>query len=77
LLILKPFLNDPKDLKLAAHTLKGSARYFGKSSLSLLSGELETLATQRQLDDAPRCLAEIREVYARMLPQFHEYRDKN
>ena len=67
---------DPPELRLAAHTLKGSARYFGKSSLSVLAAELETMATQRQLGDAPRCLAEIQEVFARMLPQFHDFRDR-
>jgi CheY-like chemotaxis protein len=51
---------NAKSLKIAAHTLKGTVRYFGDVPLYGLALRMETLASEGKLDEAGRDLEAIR-----------------
>jgi PAS domain S-box-containing protein len=51
--------SNPDELQQGAHSLKGSARNLGAERLGDLLHELESLARNRTLDQAPRLIAQI------------------
>jgi CheY-like chemotaxis protein len=50
---------DCAGVKLAAHTLKGSARYFGRNPVCELAAQIEKFASDDQLDATAQPLAEL------------------
>ncbi len=64
---------DADSLRRAAHTLKGSMRYFGASRSFDRAYELETLAYRRQLDDAPARAAELEREVDRLIPALQAF----
>ena len=64
---------DLKELRIAAHTLKGSLRYFGPSEASRLAATVEQAAIDEDLPTANHCLAELRRQVERMLQSLLDY----
>jgi PAS domain S-box-containing protein len=50
---------DAAQLRLAAHTLKGTVQYFGASGVVQLAGQLEAMGKEADLQQAPTCLAAL------------------
>ena len=57
----------------AAHTLKGSLRYFGNQSASELAALLEIMARRGTMEDAPTVLAEFETRVAPILSCLSEH----
>jgi two-component system, sensor histidine kinase and response regulator len=57
---------DATALRLAAHTLKGSVRYFGAGPAFELSYQLELAAHQGRLDDGPAIIVQLKVAVARI-----------
>ncbi|HID76413.1 MAG TPA: response regulator, partial [Planctomycetaceae bacterium] len=64
---------DADALKLAAHTLKGSVRYFGGGSAFELAFALETMGKEKRLDEAPEKLARLEQAVHRFLEALQRY----
>ena len=64
-----------KEVRLFAHTLKGSLRFFGESRASTLTSELETMGLGDRLEGADGLLAELRLEVARLPPELQNYLD--
>jgi two-component system, sensor histidine kinase and response regulator len=64
---------DADALRRAAHTLKGSMRYFGASRSFDRAYELETLAYRKQLDEAPTRAAELEIEVGRLIPALEAF----
>ena len=64
---------DADALKLAAHTLKGSVRYFGGGSAFELAFALETMGKEKRLDEAPEKLARLEQAVYRFLEALQRY----
>jgi len=59
---------DPVGVRRAAHTLKGTLRYFGATRGFDLALNLETMGRELDLSAAEDCLADLREEVARLRP---------
>lgn len=57
----------------AAHTIKGSMRYFGALTVFDRAYALEELGTNRSLEGAEEKYAALQRHYAALLPHLHEY----
>jgi signal transduction histidine kinase/DNA-binding response OmpR family regulator len=64
---------DPAALHVAAHTLKGSIRYFGASSAFDLAYELEQMGRQGNLDGAEETLAALEQEIERLVPVLRRH----
>jgi len=64
---------DADSLRRAAHTLKGSMRYFGASRSFDRAYELETLAYRHELDEAPARAAELEAEVDRLIPALEAF----
>jgi two-component system sensor histidine kinase/response regulator len=58
---------DGPGVKIAAHTLKGSARYFGNTPVGKYAADLEKMAAAGSLDDAGDTLTQIQSALPRLL----------
>jgi PAS domain S-box-containing protein len=61
-------------LRMAAHKLKGSIRYFGPSRAAELAQELERLAQAGDLADAPQMFAQLEHEIKLFLPELSAFR---
>ncbi|GIW94677.1 MAG: hypothetical protein KatS3mg110_2718 [Pirellulaceae bacterium] len=61
---------DAKQLRLAAHTLRGSVRYFACEPVHRLAGELETQAAQSQWTEAQRLCDELAQRIEQLLEEL-------
>jgi HPt (histidine-containing phosphotransfer) domain-containing protein len=59
--------SDPEALRIAAHTLKGSASYFGAQNAVELSLELETMGRNASMDRAEEVRGLLHDEIARVL----------
>ncbi len=64
---------DSKTLQRAAHTLKGSTRYFGASQVSEMALRLESMGARSQLADARDALIGVEREMARLTPVLVDY----
>ena len=64
---------DSKTLQRAAHTLKGSTRYFGASQVSEMALRLESMGARSQLADARDALISVEREMARLTPVLVDY----
>ncbi len=64
---------DAKTLQRAAHTLKGSTRYFGAAHASEMALQLETMGKKSELTHAHSALAGLEREMARLLPVLVDY----
>jgi CheY-like chemotaxis protein len=64
---------DAKTLQRAAHTLKGSTRYFGASQVSEMALRLEAMGARHQLTDARDALIAVEREMARLTPVLVDY----
>jgi CheY-like chemotaxis protein/HPt (histidine-containing phosphotransfer) domain-containing protein len=64
---------DPKTLQRAAHTLKGSTRYFGATQVSEMALQLESMGARGQLVHARDALVDIEREMARLTPILVDY----
>jgi HPt (histidine-containing phosphotransfer) domain-containing protein len=64
---------DSKTLQRAAHTLKGSTRYFGASQVSEMALRLEAMGARSQLADARDALIAVEREMARLTPVLVDY----
>ena len=65
--------NDPGALRVAAHALKGSIRYFGTGSAYRIAYQLEAMARDARLEKAEESLATLEGEVARLMPVLLEY----
>lgn len=65
---------DLKTLQRAAHTMKGSLRYFGPLAAADLAEQLEGLAKAGDLNAAETLLSQLETAVAHLLPQLQAYR---
>ena len=66
--------SDLKTLQRAAHTTKGSLRYFGPSTAADVAEKLEMAAKLGDLPLAERLFPQLQREVARLLPQLDAYR---
>ncbi|MCU0958620.1 MAG: response regulator [Pirellulaceae bacterium] len=64
---------DGKTLQRAAHTLKGSTRYFGATRVSELALQLETMGARANLAHACETLQDVEREMARLTPLLIDY----
>jgi two-component system, sensor histidine kinase and response regulator len=64
---------DAAGLKLAAHTLKGSSRYFGNNPLAMMAAELEKMGADGQLSGASQWIEQAQQAFDQLVPQFHAF----
>ena len=64
---------DSRTLQRAAHTLKGSTRYFGANQVSELALQLETMGASSSLAQARETLADVEREMARLTPLLVDY----
>lgn len=64
---------DAAGLRIAAHTLKGSARYFGARRLSSAARELEIAAGRVESEDAEALLVRVQSALEQLLPELRSY----
>jgi len=64
---------DGRTLQRAAHTLKGSTRYFGANQVSELALRLETMGASSSLAQARETLADVEREMARLTPLLVDY----
>ncbi len=64
---------DPKTLQRAAHTLKGSTRYFGATQVSEMALQLESMGARGHLVHARDALVDIEREMARLTPILVDY----
>ena len=68
---------DTAALRLTAHTLKGSIRYFGHGAAYRLAYRLEEIGREGQLQDAREALAALEGEMARLTPILLDYERQN
>lgn len=68
---------DPDALRIAAHTLKGSLRYFGVTTVADCAFALERMGQTRNLGDMRPALAELEREVAQLVPQLENYMREN
>ena len=61
------------ELRRFAHTLKGCLRYFGKTRAGDLSGQLEIMARDQQIEGATKLFAELQIELAALLPELKAF----
>jgi two-component system, sensor histidine kinase and response regulator len=66
---------DATKLRLAAHTLKGSIRYFGAGPAFELAYQLELAGQAGRLDDGPALFAQLQSQVARITAVLVGYQD--
>ena len=64
---------DPAALRVAAHTLKGSMRYFGASRVFDDAYQLEKMGQNGNLENAEAALTDLDEEMARLTPVLLDY----
>ncbi len=64
---------DPQSLRRAAHTLKGSVRYFGASRITELAARLETLARAENLHAAREALPALSDAAEQLQSSLADY----
>ena len=64
---------DPAALRLAAHTLKGAIRYFGKGPAYELAFRLEQMGSRGELEQAPQTLAALEGEIAQVTSVLLDY----
>jgi HPt (histidine-containing phosphotransfer) domain-containing protein len=67
---------DKKDaaaLKLNAHTLNGTVRYFGKSTAGEIAFQIEQLADNRELTAAAEAFPALQRETSRLMAQLEAY----
>jgi two-component system, sensor histidine kinase and response regulator len=64
---------DAAGLKLAAHTLKGSSRYFGGNPLALKAAELENMGAESRWTGVEERLEQAQQAFDQLVPQFQAY----
>jgi HPt (histidine-containing phosphotransfer) domain-containing protein len=64
---------DASKLRLAAHTLRGSLRYFGDLPAIGHLHQLETMGQDRNLTDAAVTLATVQAEVGQLTPAMEEY----
>jgi HPt (histidine-containing phosphotransfer) domain-containing protein len=64
---------DGKTLQRAAHTLKGSTRYFGAMRVSEMALQLESMGARATLTHARDTLVDVEREMARLTPLLVEY----
>ena len=64
---------DAEGLRIAAHTLKGSARYFGPNRVAELAGQVEDFASQNDLAAAAAGCQSLSAALADLLPVLHRF----
>jgi two-component system, sensor histidine kinase and response regulator len=65
--------SDGRTLQRAAHTLKGSTRYFGATQVSEMALQLETMGARGHLGHARDSLADVEREMARLTPLLVDY----
>jgi len=65
------------DLQRAAHTLKGSLRYFGESDAGHIALELETMGRDGDFANATATVQRLQSAAAPLLPQLRDFADKH
>ena len=65
---------DTKTLQRAAHTVKGSMRYFGAQAAYELAYELERSGERGVLDGTRQTLSNLERELSRLLPELEQYR---
>jgi CheY-like chemotaxis protein len=68
---------DPAALKLAAHSLKGSIRYFGPSRAAELAWQLEKMAREGTLQGAEMTVAAMEGDMQRLVAALHDFLRKD
>jgi signal transduction histidine kinase/CheY-like chemotaxis protein/HPt (histidine-containing phosphotransfer) domain-containing protein len=64
---------DATQLRLAAHTLKGSLRYFGETPASAVAWRLEQMGSERHLEDAGDICNQLDSALAEALGSMYDY----
>ena len=64
---------DPAALRIAAHTLKGSLRYFGNTVVADYAFTLEKMGRAGGLSGTRQILADLQREVARLVPQLENY----
>ena len=64
---------DPSALRIAAHTLKGSMRYFGSSQVFDRAFRLEKIGQSGNLENAPAAADALEADMARLVPALLDY----
>jgi HPt (histidine-containing phosphotransfer) domain-containing protein len=65
--------SDGRTLQRAAHTLKGSTRYFGANQVSEIALQLEAMGARGHLAHARDTLADVEREMARLTPLLVDY----
>ncbi len=68
---------DPKALQLAAHTLKGSMRYFGVNAAFDTSYKLESMGRDGEIQGAADHLAQLKQEVETIRPRLAEFIQSN
>ncbi len=67
--------DDMTGFQRAAHTLKGSLRYFGPNPAAEMAGELENLARYNSLIDAESRILALQVAIEQLVPQLNAFAD--
>jgi len=67
--------HDGPTLRRAAHTMKGSARYFGAAVAVDVSFELECMGRDEAFEAAGECVGRLEQVLGNVLPTLEGFRD--
>ncbi len=65
--------HDSKTLQRAAHTLKGSTRYFGATRVSEMALQIETMGARADFTHAGEALRNVEREMARLTPLLVDY----
>jgi HPt (histidine-containing phosphotransfer) domain-containing protein len=68
---------NPRELRLFSHRLKGCLGYFGESKAGELAWQLETLGRTDTLDGAPELLTQLRTAIDELLPSLRTYQQEH
>lgn len=66
--------NNAQVLERAAHTLKGSLRYFGANQASDLARELEKMGREKDMTRAAGCSTQLNDCIIHVFEQLEEYK---
>jgi len=61
------------ELRRFAHTLKGCLRYFGKTQAGKLSGQLEVMGREENIESATKLFADLQAELNALLPELREF----
>ncbi|HUG67561.1 MAG TPA: Hpt domain-containing protein [Pirellulaceae bacterium] len=61
------------ELRRFSHTLKGSLRYFGKTEAGVLSGRLEDMGRECQIEGAMQLVGELQSEMNALLPELSAF----